>query len=344
LICFRQHRKQLYDEAWKILLPLDFIQRRLCGAFVTDHTMASGTMFYDVGTQYWAADLLAQNGLSAEKLPDIAWAGSVIGTILPNVADELGLRHDVLIVNGAQDQKCAAIAAGAARNIAAISLGTGSCLAQISALPVRDPEMRIPFFSYARQSEWDLEGVVSTAGSAYRWFQKELANGQSFSVLDDSAAHVGLPNSVLFFPYLSGVSSPNWSEGSGTFTGLSRSSTIGHMARAVLEGVAYNIRENLEVMADVCGSAQELRLYGGGSKSPLWCQIIANVTGKRVVRLISSETALAGAAILAFQPLAVNAPACLPCADSFLPHAEEIALYDASYRRYEAIRQKFFGV
>ena len=343
LIWFRRHRRALYDAAWKILLPLDFIQLRLCGACVTDHTMASGTMFYDVEKQNWAADLLEQNGLSAEKLPEITWAGSVIGTILPQVADELGLRRDVLIVNGAQDQKCAAVAAGAARNIAAISLGTGSCLSQISSSPVQDPDMRIPFFSYVRQHEWTLEGLISTAGSAYSWFQREMAGGQDFDVLDRAAAGVRCPNSVMFFPNLTGASSPNWGQGSGTFTGLSLSSSTGHLARAVLEGVAYSIRENLEAMAGVCGSAQELRLYGGGSKSPLWCQIIANVTGTRVVRLVSSETALAGAAILAFQPLSVKVPARLPCADSFLPQEEEAVLYEASYRHYEAIRQKFFG-
>ena len=117
LIWFRDHRKEIYDKAWKILLPMDFIQFKLSGKCVTDHTMAGGTMYYDIAAQKWDDGILEDNGLLKEKLSEIAWAGEVIGKILPEVADKLGLSRDVLIVNGAQDQKCAALGAGAAQEI-----------------------------------------------------------------------------------------------------------------------------------------------------------------------------------------------------------------------------------
>lgn len=342
LVWFKNNRSEIYNASWKILLPLDYIQFKLTGRCVTDHTMAGGTMFYNVQTQKWDTEILNTYGLDVHKLPEIAWAGTVIEKISPKVAKELGLSEETLIVNGAQDQKCAALGAGASQEVVAISLGTGSCLAQISSSPRPDSNMRIPFFSYVRQGQWDLEGVINTAGSAYSWFQRELGKDSSFDSLDASASEVKLPNSVLFFPYLSGVSSPYWGEGTGTFTGLSLLSTNGHMARAVMEGIAYNIRENLDAMAEVCGKAKEIRLYGGGSKSALWCQIIANITNIPVTRLCSSETALAGAAILAYMPLNVSVPFCLKSADTITPQLDMVAMYDKSYQHYEQIRRKYF--
>lgn len=343
LVWFKNNCSEIYNKAWKILLPLDYIQFKLTGRCVTDHTIAGGTMFYNVQTQQWDTEILGTYGLDAQKLPKIAWAGTVIDRISPEVAEELGLSEDVLIVNGAQDQKCAALGAGASQEVVAISLGTGSCLAQISSSPRPDDNMRIPFFSYVHKGEWDLEGVINTAGSAYSWFQREIGGKQSFDLLDEAAAEVRLPNSVLFYPYLSGMSSPCWGDGTGTFTGLSLLTTTGHMARAVMEGIAYSIRENLDAMAEVCGRAKEIRLYGGGSKSMLWCQIIANITNIPVTRLCSSETALAGAAILAYTPLDISVPRCLSCADTIYPEPDMVAMYNESYQHYEETRKKYFS-
>lgn len=343
LVWFKKNHPEIYNAAWKILLPLDYIQFKLTGHCITDHTIAGGTMFYNVETQQWDTDILNAYGLDVQKLPKIAWSGTVIDKISSNVAKELGLSEDLLIVNGAQDQKCAALGAGASQDIVAISLGTGSCLAQISSSPHSDGNMRIPFFSYVREGEWDLEGVINTAGSAYSWFQREIGAKQPFDLLDEAAAEVRLPNSVLFYPYLSGVSSPYWGGGSGTFTGLSLLSTTAHMTRAVMEGIAYNIRENLEVMGEVCGKASKIRLYGGGSKSTVWCRIIADITNTPVTRLCSSETALAGAAILAYAPLDVSVPPCLNCADTIYPEPDMVAMYNESYQHYERTRKKYFS-
>ena len=342
LIWFKNHRKEIYDKAWKILLPMDFIQYRLSGKCVTDHTMAGGTMFYDIAAQKWDEALLEENGLDINKLPSIAWAGEVIGKILPEVAVQLGLSRDVLIVNGAQDQKCAALGAGAAQDVAAISLGTASAIAQLSHVPVQDPQMRIPFFSYVRENVWDMEGVISTAGSAYNWFCREFGGGRSFDELNALAEAVQLPNAAMFYPYLAGACAPHWGDPTGCFIGLSLNTGLGHAARAVMEGIAYCIRSNLEVMALSCGKAQQIRLYGGGSKSDLWCKIIANVTGIPVVRLSSSETALAGAAKLAFAALDIQVPESLPVVQEFLPDPDIAAIYEQSYKKYEQVRKACF--
>ena len=343
LMWFRANAKALYDKTWKILMPLDYIQFRLTGRCMCDHTMAGGSMYYDVRTQTWADDLLTDLGIAREKLPDIAWAGEPVGMLLHEVASRVGLSGDVLVVNGAQDQKCAALGAGAACDTAAISLGTGSCIAQLASAPTEDPLMRIPFFSYVRKGLWDLEGVINTAGSAYSWFRNEFAGNRSFDAINEAAAGVALPNPVKFYPYLAGSSSPHWDDAVGCFTGFSLNTGLGNAARAVMEGIAYNIRANLEAMASVCERAKELRLYGGGSKSDLWCTIISEVTGTPVVRLSSSETALAGAAMLAFRALDCPVPASLAPGARFMPDPRRVKIYDECYREYEQLRARYFA-
>ena len=338
LMWFQEHQKELYERAWRILFPLDFIQYCLSGECVCDHTIAGGTMLYHVERQCWDRKLLGENHLSEEKLPKIAGAGTVVGKIRPGAADELGLTHEVLIVNGAQDQKCAALGAGAEKSAAAVSLGTGCCISRIADRPIQDPSMRIPIFPYVYENTWDLEGVIQTAGSAYAWFQRELGGGLSFNMLNQKAAEVEGPSSVRFYPYLSGGASPWWSENPGSFTGLSLMSGIGHLTKAIFEGIAYHIRANLEVMAEACGYAEELRLFGGGSKSALWCQVIADITNTRVVRLASSDTALAGAAKLAFLPLGCDTPKSLPAADVFLPDAAMTEEYEKAYEIYKKLQ------
>lgn len=342
LLWFKEHLGEIYEQTWKILFPLDFIQYRLTGKCVCDHTIAGGSMFYQIEKQCWDTELLEENGLSKEKLSDVLWAGQVIDTIKPDIARELGLGNDVLIVNGAQDQKCAALGAGATQAIATVSLGTGCCISQISHQPFWDPSMRIPFFSYIYENSWDLEGVISTAGSAYSWFQSEFGGGKTFEELNREASLVEVPNSVMFYPYLSEGTSPHWSQGAGVFSGLTLQSKRGHLVRAVFEGIAYHIRDNLEAMAEVCGAAKELRVFGGGSKSNTWCQIIADITNTNVVRLLSSDTALAGAAMLAFMPLGCTTPDSLPKAQVFIPNAQAVSQYEKAWHQYEKNRIKIF--
>lgn len=187
-----------------------------------------------------------------------------------------------------------------------------------------------------------MEGVINTAGSAYNWFCKEFGGGRSFDELNELASQVKLPNACMFYPYLAGGCAPHWGNPSGCFIGLSLNTGLGHAARAVMEGIAYGIRENLEVMALSCGKARQIRLYGGGSKSDLWCQIIADVTGIPVVRLSSSETALAGAAKLAFSALGVDTPESLSVVKEFAPDPETAAIYEVTYKKYEQTRKACF--
>jgi xylulokinase len=167
--------------------------------------------------------------------------------------------------------------------------------------PATDPALRIPTFTFVRPARWVLEGVIGTAAGSLRWYRDTLAPGESYRVLDAEAA-IAPPGSggVLFYPHLGGAGSPHWlSRARGTFHGLSLATTRGHLTRAVLEGIAYQIRENLAVTEEVGGAVAQVILYGGGAKSSLWREIIADVLGRPVSWTEKPETAALGAAMLA---------------------------------------------
>lgn len=343
LMWLKSNKSTIYDRADKMLLPLDFIQYKLCGKTVTDHTMAGGTMFYDIHSQQWASDILADQGIDIAKLPEIAWSGSVLGTILPNVAQELGLNGDIIITVGGQDQKCAALGAGVSAESATVSLGTASCITQLAAKPVLDPRLRIPCFSYLWPQTWSFEGIINTAAASYQWFKDHFAPQLSYQQMEKFAANVAQSGQrAFFFPYLAGMTSPFWGNGSGSFSGLSLSSDIGQFALAILDGVACNIKANLNVMQSIYQPIGEVRLFGGGTASPLWCQIVSDVVNLPVVTQRSPETALLGAAMLAKYGYDGNQPLTQKAAKIYYPNPKNVKVYAEYYAAYNELLKKQF--
>ena len=335
LMWYRQARRDIYEKAYRILLPMDYLIFRLCGRPVTDHTMAAGTMFYDIGAQDWSEKFLAEQKLDREKLPEICWAGTAAGKIDPALADELGLSHDVVIAVGAQDQKCASLGAGISSSVATASLGTASCIERLSDRPVADARRRIPLFSYLWPGAWAFEGIINTAASSYQWFRNNFAKGISYPELDVLAAEADKKGErCFFFPYLAGMTSPFWGDMPAGFTDLSLATDTGQLAMAVMDGVACNIRANLEVIEEVTGASEELRLFGGGAVSPFWCRHVADITGKRVVTLRSPETALAGAAMLACKAVEGDFPKLDQTDQVYEPDAAHAAVYEEYYQKY----------
>ena len=335
LMWYRRECRGIYEQAYKILLPMDYLIFRLCGRAVTDHTMAGGTMFYDIGEQDWSDRLLGEQNLDKRKLPEICWAGTAAGTIAPGLADELGLSHDVIVAVGAQDQKCASLGAGISASVATASLGTASCIERLSDRPVADPRQRIPLFSYLWPGAWTFEGIINTAASSYQWFRSTCAAGFSYQDLDAMAAEAEKKGErCFFFPYLAGMTSPFWGDKPAGFTDLSLATDTGQMAMAVMDGVACNIRANLEVMEEVTGPSEELRLFGGGAVSPFWCRHVADITGRKVVTLRSPETALAGAAMLACRAVEGDFPKPDQTDRVYEPDAKNAAVYEEYYQSY----------
>lgn len=346
LLWIRQQQPDVWRRARRLLLGHDYLVYRLCGEQVTDHSLAGGTLLYDLAGQDWSSELLDAFAILRELLPSLCWAGTPVGTLRPAVAAELGLRSDVVVVVGGQDQKCAALGAGITDGVATVSLGTASAIVQVMERPATDRQMRIPTFPFVRPARWVMEGVVATAAGSLRWYRDVVARGVPYAALDAEAADVPAgSDGVLFFPHLGGASSPHWqSRARGAFHGLSLATTRGHLTRAVLEGIAYQIRENLEITEEVAGPAGQVLLYGGGAKSALWRQIIAEVLGRPIGWTATAETAGLGAAMLAgvgcglFATLDEAVGAMRPAVHRQGPGGQTTAYSElyAAYRRAEA--------
>lgn len=301
LMWLKSELPEIYSGTWKFLMGLDYIMLKLTGRAATDHSMASGTMAYDITRMVWDEELIEACGLDGARLPEIGFAGSDVGLVREDIAAELGLPLGVRVALGAQDQKCAAIGAGIGRGIATVSLGTATAVSSLCSRPVLDERMRVPCFSLDG-SRWILESVIGTSGASLKWLRDTLFEGMTYAEITECASRSGPgSNSLAFCPHLQGAVSPYWVDGAaGTLHGITLSSTRSDIARSVLEGVAYQIAVNVSLHEEITGNGiGELRLFGGGARSDLWCGIIADVTGLPVTVPRTTEAAAMGAAMLA---------------------------------------------
>ncbi len=340
----RENEPDLYSQTHKILMTLDFILAKLTGAMVTDHTMASGTLFYDIRKQAWSRTLMQGLDLDEAKLPEIRWSGKEIGRIRREVAAEAGLSQNVRVSIGGQDQKVAALGAGIDLHRTTVSLGTAMAITQKSSRPIIDEAMRIPCFTDLLHNRWVLEGS-GTGTSGFDWLKSTLFSEKSYEELNRMAeAEEG--KSLYFYPFFTGAGSPHFVKGvRGFLYGLDYSVNAGHLVRSVYEGVGYRIREITELMEEINNPINELRLFGGGSKSSVWAQIIADITAKPVVTLFTSEAGCLGAAILAGMGSGIysspeQAFEYLKIVRVFEPQKNAASRYDERFNEYREIGNK----
>ncbi|MGE5604055.1 MAG: xylulokinase [Nitrososphaerales archaeon] len=351
LMWLRARRPETWAATRKILMGHDYLLYRLCGEMATDHSMAGGTLLYDLHALNWSASLLDAFGISRDLLPTLSWPGTPLGRIRPEVANELGLPADVIVATGGQDQKCAALGAGIHDGAATLSLGTATAIVQVMDAPHTDPERRIPTFTFLQPQRWVLEGVVGTGAGSLRWHRDVLAPGVPYTTLDAEAAAVPRgSDGVRFHPHLSGATSPYWRpQVHAAYENLSLAATRGHLTRAVLEGVAFQMRANLAVTQAVAGPVKEAIVFGGGAKSPLWREIIADVIGLPLAWTPSVETASLGAAMLAglgagvFTSFDDARSRMVGLAARREPDPQAVAEYDEWYRAYGAAEARLMG-
>jgi len=348
LLWLRRNKPDIFDNAAYFLMAHDFIVARLCGAYVTDYTMASGTMLFDINESSWSRTLLDSFAIDGGKLPTVCAAGSVAGTILPCVAEELGINADTVVFVGGQDQKCAALGAGLSEGIATISLGTAAAISRKWLSPRFDEKMRIPCFSDIVKGCWVTEGVISTAASSLKWLRDTFFPHKSYQELDEMAngANTG---DLLFYPLLSGASSPHWHRDScGCYYGFHLNTQPGEMIQALFEGVAFQIRENLEIMQGNESTIRSLRVFGGGARSKPWCQTIADITGLPVFMLNTAETACCGVAMLAGTGVGIftslsQAQTVVSVAGRCDSNPQAKIMYDEKYEKYLAVEKKLWS-
>lgn len=346
MMWLKKERPEQYQNAYKFLMPMDYLLAKLSGRFLTDHTMASGTLAYDMKAKTWNEPILRMLGIERAKLPDLVWSGEAVGTVLPEVAAHLSLREDCIVIAGAQDQRCASLAAGIGKGTMTISLGTAGAVCKLwDHLPaVRD--MRIGWSAYIREDAWITEGVINTASVCLRWLRDIMYPDCDYDMISAEAECAQKRgNALIFYPYLSGASCPErYPDSTGCFYGATLATQRSDFALAVMEGVAFQIRILLEVM-EAYKDVRTLVLFGGGSNSPFWCQLIADITQMRIQVPDITEAAGAGAAILAgigagrFDRM--SAPR-VQARNVYSPGPNKAA-YEQRYQRYRALEKKVWG-
>jgi xylulokinase len=325
LLWLRRHEPETFARVRRVLLPKDYVRMRLTGEHAIDAADASGTLLFDVGKRRWSAEVL-----DALELPE-AW--------LPPVSESTE-------IGGAGDQAAGALGVGVDRpGPLSIVLGTSGVV--FGALPAYrpEPEARLHVFCHAIPDTWHAMGVMLSAAGSLGWLSNTLG-GASYDELTAAAAEwPPAAEGLLFAPYLAGERTPHPDPNArGAFVGLSLRHDRGAMARAVLEGVAYGLRDSLELLRAIEAPARVGRVSGGGARSEVWRRIVASVLGMPLERTVAAEEGAAfGAALLggvasgAFADAAEAVAACVHIADRTEPESLWAAAYDEEYARFREL-------
>ncbi|MEX2203561.1 MAG: xylulokinase, partial [Actinomycetota bacterium] len=303
LLWVRGHEPDVWSRVAHVLLPKDYVRFRLSGDRAVDRADAAGTLLLDLAARDWSPEMLSALEIDPSLLPRTYEGPEVTGVVSEEAAAATGLRVGTPIVAGGGDQAAAAVGVGAVEpGLVSLSLGTSGVVFATTDGPVIEPTGRLHAFCHAVPGRWHVMGVMLSAAGSLRWYRDTVAAGVEFSELVEEARAVPAgSDGLLFLPYLTGERTPHPDPlARGAFVGLTVHHGRPHLTRSVLEGVAFGLRDSLELMRalGVTGSTQ-IRATGGGSKSSLWRQILADVLGTDVVTTSTSEGAAEGAAMLA---------------------------------------------
>lgn len=312
IMWIKQHQPELYDQVWKFMLFGDFIAYLLTGNCATDYTLASRTMALNLSRRQWDEDMLQAAGVASDKLPCLIPPGETVGQVRSTIARELGLHPGTLVVAGGHDQACAALGAGILSPHQAVdSIGTVECITPAFASPVLGPAMPEKQYNCAPHVVDGLYLTYAfnfTGGSLLRWFRdrfghsaKAAAAAAGLSVYDYlSSVAAPAPTDLLVIPHFAGSGTPYMDpEAKGVLYGLTLHTGMGELYRALMEGVTFEMRYNLDCLREAGIPVHSLRAVGGGAKSDLWLQIKADIMNVPIERLNVSEAGTIGNMMLA---------------------------------------------
>jgi xylulokinase len=301
LLWMRENEPELFSLIAHVMLPKDFVNFRLTGNVTTDPSDASGTLLLDVAHRCWSAEMLRICGLTREQLPKIRESFEAVGIVRDDVADELGLPHGVVVAAGAGDNAAAAIGTGVVgAGSMNISLGTSGTVFIPTASFAEGVGDRIHSFCHA-DGAWHLMGCILSAASCNKWWVTDILGEQDISAsqagIDPDRVDGGQP---YFLPYLMGERTPhNDTYARGTFLGMRMDTTRQDMTRSVLEGVAFAIRDSVEIARGLGVDVDRSRVCGGGARSETWLRMLASVLGVTLERPETEQGPGYGGAILA---------------------------------------------
>ncbi len=351
LLWVREQEPENFARIAKIMLPKDYLAYRMTGVFCTDYSDASGMLLLDVKKRCWSEEMLKICGVRKEQMPRLYESYEKVGTLKPEVAGQLGLSCDCLVAAGAGDNAAAAVGTGTVgEGKCNLSLGTSGTIFISSDNFRMDSHNALHAFAHA-DGHYHLMGCMLSAASCNKWWMEEIIQTEDYAKEQEKIGTLG-ENHVYFLPYLMGERSPhNDPNARGTFIGITMDTTRAQMTQAVLEGVAFAIRDSFEVARSLGISIDRTMICGGGAKSPLWKKIMANVLNIQVDVPQIEEGPAMGAAMLAavadgtFASVKEAADCVVRVKETISPDPALAAVYDRQYRKfaqiYPAVRELF---
>lgn len=312
ILWLRNNEPKNFDKTTQVLLPKDYVRFRLTGEFATEVSDASGTLLLNVKKRNWSKKLLSKLDLSRDLLPKVFESEEVSGELTTESAKLLGLNAGTPVVGGGGDQAASAIGNGIVRKgIISATMGTSGVVFAHSDEIQYDPSGRMHTFCHAVRDKWHIMGVVLSAGGSLQWYRNQLCQDEiaqakkdkvdPYELITKSAADCPAGSEGLYFlPYLTGERTPHADPNArGAWVGLSLRHGKGHMARAVMEGATYAMRDSLEIIKGLDVPVKEIRLSGGGARSEFWRQMQADIYGHNCVTINAEEGPAFGVALLA---------------------------------------------
>lgn len=343
ILWMKKNEPENYKKIAKIMLPKDYLAYRLSGSFCTDVSDASGMLLMDVKNRCWSEEMLKICGLKAEQLPRIYESYEPVGSLKREIAEELGLKREVKVIAGAGDNAAAAVGTGTVGDGRCnISLGTSGTVFISSRKFGVDEHNALHSFAHA-DGRYHLMGCMLSAASCNKWWAEEILRTKDYAKEQAGIKKLG-ENSVFYLPYLMGERSPhNNPDARAMFIGMSMDTTREEMIQAVLEGVAFGLRDSLEVAKSFGIQVERTKICGGGAKSPLWRKIIANIMNLKVDIIESEEGPALGAAMLAavgcgeYPDVETAAEKIVSVAETVEPEAALVEKYEEKYQKFRKI-------
>ncbi|MFK7845668.1 MAG: xylulokinase [Rhodothermales bacterium] len=347
ILWVQENEPDIYSKVRHILLPKDYVRYQLTGEFATDKAGAAGTLLFNIAARDWSPEVLDALNIDPGVLPQTFEGTEVTGTLSAASAKLLGLPAGIPVMGGGGDQAAQAVGVGAVKErITALTLGTSGVIFASSNKPAIEPEGRLHGFCHAIPDRWHMMGVMLSAAGSLRWLRDTIAPETPFAnlVADTEGIKPG-SDGLIFLPYLTGERTPYPDPfARGAFVGLTVRHTAQHMTQAVMEGVGFGLRDSFTLIeGSGLPQANQVRISGGGARSPEWRQILANILNAELVTVNTTEGAAYGTALLAgvgagIWPNAESAAdEVIQITGSTSPEEESREAYDAHYRLYREL-------
>lgn len=339
ILWMKENEPENFAKIKKIMLPKDYLLYCFSGVHGSDYSDASGMLLLDVKNRCWSEQMLEICGISKQVLPKLFESYEVVGTIKPDVAQKLGISKEVKIIAGAGDNAAAAVGTGTVGDACNVSLGTSGTIFISSKTFLVDNYNALHSFDHA-DGYYHLMGCMLSAASCNKWWMEEILKTKEYEKEQLEITRLG-ENQVFYLPYLMGERSPhNDPFARAMFIGMTMDTTRSAMTQAVLEGVAFGLRDSLEVARNLGISIERTKICGGGAKSTLWRKMIANILNLKVDIIESEEGPGYGAAILAavgcgvFPDVQTAAKNLVHVIDTIEPEKELVQKYEKCYQKF----------